>query len=79
MQAIDFQTCSKNILDVSLYKNSHVYAEKIEAVEKIYNCSDLTQIKRTVEIPNTKIKLPLETFRRFGNAIFDEKINMTGI
>ena len=79
MHAIDFPTCSKNILEVSLYKNSHNYVTETEAAEKIYLCSDLTQSRRTVEIQNSKNILPLETFRRFGTANFDAMCKMTGI
>ena len=46
---------------------------------KIYDCSDLTPIRPTVETPNTKNKPPLETFRRFGTANFDAMCKMTGI
>ena len=54
MHGIDFPTCSKNILNVALYKNCHVNAEKIEFVEKIYNFSDHTSIRLTVEVLHTK-------------------------
>ena len=58
---------------------TQVYADKDEVVVKIYNCSDLTPIRPTVEIPNTKNKPPHETFGRFGNKNFDETCMMMGI
>ena len=68
MPALDFPACSKNKLDVALYKNFHAHAEKVEAVEKIYNFSEDTPIRLKIEVPYTENKPPLETFRNFGNA-----------
>ena len=65
MQAIDFPTCSKNMPFVALCKNYCVYAEKVDAVEKIYNCSLHIAIRLTFEVPHTENKPPLEIFKSF--------------
>ena len=52
--------------------------KKIEAVEKIYNCSDHTPIRLTVEVVHTENNTSLETFRSLVNADFDEMCTMMG-
>ena len=69
-QTIDFLTCSKNILDVAMYKNLHIHAERI------YKCSENTPIRPTVEVPHTESKPRLEIFRSLGNANFHQMCKM---
>ena len=69
----------QNIFDVALYRNCHNHAQKVEIVEKDYNCSDHTPSRLTVEVLCTENKPPLETFRSFVNPDFDEMCKMLRI
>ena len=54
-----------------------LHTEKVEAVEKTYNCSDHNTIRLTIEFPHTENKTRRETSRSFGNANVDAMFKLT--
>ena len=72
MQAIDFPTCGKNTLDITLFKNCHIHATPDENFSKIYNCSDHKAISILIECPHHEVKVAIENFRSFGSVDYKE-------
>ena len=48
-QAIDFPTCSKNILDVLLYQNCEVFSQIDNSFKALYDCSDHLPVVLSLE------------------------------
>ena len=71
-QAIDFPTCGKNALDITLFKNCHIHATPDENFSKIYNCSDHKAISILIECPHHEVKVAIENFRSFGSVDYNE-------
>ena len=67
-RAIDFPTCGKNTLDITLFKNCHIHATPDENFSKIYNCSDHKAISILLECPHHVVKVAIENFRSFGSV-----------
>ena len=71
-QAIDFPTCGKNILDITLFKNCHIHATPDENFSKIYNCSDHKAICILLECAHREQKVAIENFPSFGSVNYNE-------
>ena len=71
-QAIDFPTCGKNLLDVTLFENCPIHATPDESFSKIYNCSDHKAISILLECPHHEVKVAIEKIRSFGSVDYNE-------
>ena len=71
-QAIDFPTCGKNTLDITLFKNCHIHATLDENFSKVYNCSDHKAISILPKCPHHEEKVAIENFQSFGSVDYNK-------
>ena len=70
--AIDFPTCGKNTLDITLFKSCHIHVTPGKNFSKFYNCSDHKAIDIQLERPHHEVKVATENFRSFGSVDYNE-------
>ena len=67
-QSVEFPTCGMKTLDVLLYQNCNVFSTRVDDFDKIYDCSDLSSLKSTVQLKYLEVSPTKEKFYSYTSG-----------